>query len=141
MILQDLVVSGRGKGSVCLGATVSVAPAKGLLPSLAQMDDVDPIHRAAEDVALHPIIHVAGAQVGLAYLADPTEHPFCGPRWRWSQLMVWGGFASTRGCTSPSVWDDHDGPSRFHETGLGLDFFLTYSRGGSSIMCGPNSKD
>lgn len=37
-----------------------------LLPRLAQMDDVDPVHGATEDVALHAVVDVASAQVGLA---------------------------------------------------------------------------
>jgi len=32
------------------------------------VNDVNTIHRATEDVALHAIVHVAGAQVGLTDL-------------------------------------------------------------------------
>ena len=39
-----------------------------LLPGLPQVDDVNSIHRATEDVALHAVVHVASSQVGLADL-------------------------------------------------------------------------
>mmetsp|Transcript_10236 Transcript_10236/g.11242 ORF Transcript_10236/g.11242 Transcript_10236/m.11242 type:complete len:248 (+) Transcript_10236:194-937(+) len=38
-----------------------------LLPGLAQVDDVNAIHGAAEDIALHAIVDVACAQVGLTH--------------------------------------------------------------------------
>ena len=41
-----------------------------LLPGLAEVNDVDAVHRAAEDVALHAEVNIASAQVGLADLAD-----------------------------------------------------------------------
>ena len=42
--------------------------AKRLLPGLSEVDDVDTIHRAAKDVALHAEVNIASAQVGLANL-------------------------------------------------------------------------
>ena len=47
---------------------MGIAAASRLLPGLSKVDDVDAIHGAAEDVALHTEVHIASAQVGLADL-------------------------------------------------------------------------